>query len=433
MDGFPAAARPPSRKLLIIARDFLPYCYSLGGVIRVLKLAEYLRESGTEVFVLAARGEPIDYFGYEDLVRGLSVTYVDDPLQRFINRMTNPESRDVARRMDTGNRAFALAKSVVNEISVPDVGIYFTERYVRAALRIIEEHGIRNVMITSPPHSMQVVGLRLKETLGDRIRLIVDYRDSWNTTKIINRKKVRVLQRINERLERKVLGNADRFTHVSRPMIEKINARILDVGEKALLVMNGYDAAMMPPLPPGPARNDRLTIGHFGFIHDRADGHRNPEPILRALRALGANVTVHFYGTASVSPEWRDRFKDIAAIHGIVPHREAIGLMQAMDLLLIFHSERDGADEVVSGKIFEYMLTQKPILVAGPAGMEASRIVTKEKIGYAVDLYDADGMAEALREICRLWTRDGLVRYDRGDLKHYSRQYQYSRILEILE
>ena len=57
-----------SKKILIIVRDFIPYYHSLGGVMRVLKLAEFLTEKDVSVYILSAKGVEIDYFGYRKIV-----------------------------------------------------------------------------------------------------------------------------------------------------------------------------------------------------------------------------------------------------------------------------------------------------------------------------------------------------------------------------
>ncbi len=240
-------------KVLIIARDFVPYCFSFGGVVRVLKLAEYLGENGVEVFVLAAKGEEISYYGYRDLVRSLKVTYMKDRLQPLLNRITDTSSDSALQKINRSSAGFRLFKKFVNEISIPDVGVYFVGKFIREASRMVRQHGIRNVLVTSPPPSTLLAGYALKRKFGDRVNLIVDYRDSWNIG-YVGRKRFPLADRLNRALENRILRNVDRFLHVSQPILDGLTPRVPDLAAKSTLVMNGYDVKQMPVAAPPPPR-----------------------------------------------------------------------------------------------------------------------------------------------------------------------------------
>jgi len=102
-------------------------------------------------------------------------------------------------------------------------------------------------------------------------------------------------------------------------------------------------------------------------------------------------------------------------------------------MLLVLHSELEGADEVTPAKLFEYMSVEKPILVLGPGNMEAARIVTSEKIGFGIDLYNEKEMLRSLQEIQDLFDQDKLPSYAINDLMHYSRQYQYAKLIDLIK
>jgi glycosyltransferase involved in cell wall biosynthesis len=424
---------PPSHPspVLIITRDFLPYCYSFGGIVRVLKLAEYLGENGVDVFVLAAKGVEISYFGYRDLVRGLKVTYLEDRLQPLLNRITDTTSGSALQKINRSSAGFLLLKKLVNELSVPDVGVFFVGKFIREATRMVRQYGIRNVIVTSPPPSMLLSGYALKKIFGDRINFIVDYRDSWTTRFEVARKKSNLLNWLNRRLEIRVLRKADHFTYVSRPMLEVLAPHVDDLRSKSILVMNGFDEKMFHPEKDPETGRDCLRIGHFGRLIV-TDPLKNPERLFRSIGRFRGKIKLCLYGDVVIPANWKKPLDGIVECRGTVPHEEALREMQKMDLLLLYHSEREGAKEIITGKIFEYMLSQRPILVMGPPEMEAAEIVRKERIGYAVDLFDPTAMDSALRTLLELWKDGNLVRYDIGNLKQYSRQHQYSKLLPLL-
>ena len=130
-----------TRKVLIIARDFLPYYPSLGGVIRVLKMAQFLQEQGCDVYVLCAKGEEISYFGYEDIVNKLKVVYVDDKLQRYYNKQAIVNTGNNG-EIKTSSSILHGLKNLINNFCIPDKGIFFVNCYVKEASKLIVENNI---------------------------------------------------------------------------------------------------------------------------------------------------------------------------------------------------------------------------------------------------------------------------------------------------
>ncbi len=177
--------------------------------------------------------------------------------------------------------------------------------------------------------------------------------------------------------------------------------------------------------------SDKLRIGHFGRLREN-ETIRNPDRLFEAVEGLKDSVRLILYGDVSVSDRWKERLGEVVEFRGVVSHEEALREMQRMDVLLLYHSEREGSKEVVTGKLFEYMLAGRPILVLGPPHMEAAELVRRERIGYTTDLFDPKAVDSTLRSILDLRREGNLVRYDIESLKHYSRQHQYSKILPLL-
>ena len=419
------------KKILIIARDFVPYYYSLGGVLRVLKMADFFNDQGLEVFILAAKGEEISHFGYEKAVKNFHVRYVPDPLQYYITRTHKQKWTKHHHCTIPDNHIRQKINNIIRECSVPDLGIYFVQKYVKEAIRIIERHHIKNVVVSSPPHSTQIIGLKLKRVFHDRINLIVDYRDSWNTTRIFQ-KKHSILNVVSESLERKVLIAADHFIYCSPPILSKINRTFFDITNKSLLVMNGFDSTTEKPSQCIHTRNDYLTLGHFGAINEKSNSFRNPALLFAALAKLRKKLKIVFYGAAHISKFWQNTLKGMIEVRGSVPHEYALELMLKMDVLMLLHSEKEGADEVITGKLFEYILMGKPILVVGPENMEATRIVKNNGLGYSINLYDQEDILDNINRMHSDWENGTLPRYKLEDHKEFDRHYQYSKILKIL-
>ena len=166
----------------------MPYYQSLGGVLRVLKTSGFLHEKGFEIFILSAKGLNISYFGYEDFLKNYNLHYFNDLLKIVENKvyLNSLDSQGVdAKKSDIKLKI----KKIVSYFMLPDQTVLSVKNAYKAAKKLIEQHEIENVIISSPPQSMLLAGLRLKKRFANKINMIVDYRDSWNTTDIFRKKK----------------------------------------------------------------------------------------------------------------------------------------------------------------------------------------------------------------------------------------------------
>jgi hypothetical protein len=68
-----------------------------------------------------------------------------------------------------------------------------------------------------------------------------------------------------------------------------------------------------------------------------------------------------------------------------------------MTALLVLAWEVRGGDQVVAGKLYEYVGSSRPVLVCAPAHFEARRLVEATRTG--VGAWDATSIANALRRL----------------------------------
>jgi hypothetical protein len=397
--------------------------------VRILKLAEYLRDRDVEVHVLAGKGRLYDDFGYGDLLRSISVHYVPDPLLAR-SGPTTPGQQGPAQR---GLREWL--RPLVVEGSVPDTGIFAYPRLKRVARQLILERGLRNVITSGPPHSDHLVGLAAKREFGASINWIVDYRDSWNGTSLF-RKRNSFLQYFNRTLEHTVLQRADHITYISEPMIEKIAVMFGADGEaarcKSTLVMNGYDGRHSSLGSDWVSQGSRLRLGYFGLIDDRPESYRNPTRLFEAIIANDLDVSVELYGQIRISPQWAERLGDRLSIGGVLKHAESVARMASLDALLVLHTREDGADEVLTGKIFEYLLSGRPVLSVGPPQMAANGLLRALNTGHSARHDDSAALVAKLRELGRLKAEGRMPSSLPSGIERYSREYQYSRLKDLL-
>ncbi|GJL67423.1 MAG: glycosyl transferase family 1 [Nitrospirales bacterium] len=424
------------KRILIIIRDFLPYAYSVGSVLRMLKLGDFLVDRGYEVHILAAEGEPVSTFGYESTLRQFKLHYVPDRFQRYstrkwIKQQSTTCSTPTGEKKDAKGWAIKNFLTLAHTLIIPDTGILFAHSLANGAQEVAERFNIRNILVSSPPHSTQAVGYVLKKRMGVRINYVFDYRDSWNTLGIFAPKNP-ISRWVSQRMEASALKAADHITYQSAPVLSQLNSMFFNVSSKATLVMNGFDEKMALEPMGKMSRTEDVTIGYFGGISDFPTSYRNPTTFLEAVEESQIPIKVIFYGDINLSEDWGKRLKGRLEIYKNLPHDEALRRMHEMDILMLLHTQEQGSNEVIPGKLFEYMLAERPILALGPVGMEARRIVKDEGIGYTADGSSKKEIATTLSTIFADWTHKQMPRVDSKKLSTYSRQNQYKKILPVL-
>jgi len=420
--------------VLIISREFIPYASSFGGVVRMVKLADYLVSNNFQVYTLSGKGGQPNYYGYESVVDKINCYYVTDKMQD-VRRSSSFGANGLFQKIK-----FNVLKNIrkaVEMVLVPDLGVLYVPAFFRSAINLIKKYRIKNIIVTSPVPSNLLVGYFLKIYFKDEINFIIDYRDSWNTTAIF-KKNIKVISWISSRLEKKVLSSCDHFVYVTPAILDKVTTEIMGddiLLAKSSLIRNGYDGAMLRAYENlAFIENECLTIGYFGAIDDRPNSFRNPKKFLEAFESASQKLKLKicFFGKVNIGKEWNDRLGDNMIICGNLNHSEAMKKMNEMDVLLVIHTEEEGADEVMPGKIYEYITTGKPLLSIGPHNLEVSKFVNSNRLGYTSE-NEVLSIEKTLLEIHSDWLSSNMKAYDSSLIKQYDRSVQYKSFLNILD
>jgi glycosyltransferase involved in cell wall biosynthesis len=170
-------------------------------------------------------------------------------------------------------------------------------------------------------------------------------------------------------------------------------------------------------------------------------GRRSPRAFLDALARADGDVLARFAG------DFRSTDRKYAAALGLgdrlqlLPYRtrrEALALQRDSDALLLLIPEAGGRGRgVLSGKVFEYLAAERPILAAVPPDGEAAALVREVGAGVVVAPDDVEGTAAALGELEAKWragalTGSPLAPDQRARLSRRARAEELSALLEGL-
>jgi glycosyltransferase involved in cell wall biosynthesis len=383
-------------KVLLVTLYFPPA--GGGGVQRPLKIATHLPELGIETHVLAP--EDPKWVHRDDELPPPTLAWIHRV--RFIG----PTGRKPAEELHgtAGLERYRRQVSLAGRrLLVPDENVSFNLTAIPAAVRIARQEGIDVVITTSPPGSVHFVGAAVKRATG--ARWIADLRDSLvaHPHRDATRLAVRVKEQGLHGVAALVARNADAIVAVSDAIAEEMRAR--STRGPVVTISNGSDFEDFAGIEyrQGP----RFRITHAGSFF----GKRDPRPFLTALARVDG-VTARFVGDfRSSDREWANGIMDRIELVPYAPHRRALELQRDSEALLLLIPEADGRGRgVLSGKVFEYLAAERPILAVVPPDGAAADLVRATKMGVVIAPDDIDGMERELAGMRDRW-RDGRLEH----------------------
>ncbi len=377
------------RDAVFVAYNFPPH--GGGGVQRSLKFVKYLPEFGWRPTVLTSS---VDSGGIRD------ATLLEEiPRGTELHRVSAPSIRRLQARSE--NWKLGKPLSLLNLLlQVPDADLLWALNARRPLERIICEKHPELIYTTSGPYSSHVLGLWA--TSRYRIPWFADFRDPWSKNLVLPY--LPGYRAINRMLERRVLAKANRVACVSQPWLDDLQANLGREAGKFVLLPNGYDEADVRPLP-FPEDLEKFTLTHLGSFYR----NRRPFQLLEAVEDLlsrrripTSQLRIVFVGkNARKYVPSRTPFET----HDYVPHRELERFRQVTNafLLILDTSARNRGN--YSGKIYEFLAANRPILAIVPRTGVAHQLIEETRTGVAVS-GDKTEIANAIERLYLQW-KDG--------------------------
>ena len=413
-------------KLLLVSLYFPPA--GGGGVQRPLKLATHLPALGIETHVLAPDDPKWIHADPE----------LKPPTQAWIHRARylGPRGRRPAEELHGSRgleRASRQARLAFRRVLVPDENVSWNLTAIPAAIRIVREEGIDVVLTTSPPNSVHLVGAAAKRATG--VRWVADLRDSLvaHPHRRAESRLVRAKEQGSKAVAGLVARHADAVVAVSDAIADE--ARELSPRGRVATIANGCDFDDFAGLEY--RRSERFRITHAGSFF----GKRSPRPFLEALAASGLDVVARFVGDfRSADREWAEGLGlgDRLELHPYVPRRRSLELQRDSEALLLLVPEAGGRGRgVLSGKVFEYLAAERPILAAVPPDGAAAKLIRETGAGVVAAPDDVEAIGTALAELVARWrggALDGtpLSEEDRDRLSRTRRSEELADLLRSL-
>lgn len=311
--------------------------------------------------------------------------------------------------------------------------------WIKPSVEYLAEYVVRNqvttIVTTGPPHSLHLIGLRLKKQVPE-LRWLADFRDPWSDWGMWDSLMVsRPVRRLHRRLEAKVLAGADILTTITPFYVRRFEQLS---GRKVHLLTNGFDEDDFADVRV--SRAEKFIIRHVGIVNEKCD----PRPFMNALAAemaqdaeLARDVVVEFVG--EVHPDFKAFVREhsvvAAATHftGSIPHDELLQLYGSSGVLLLVLTGYKDAEGFLPGKLFEYLATGVPVLGVGPVDGDAAEVLNKSGAGVMCDSDDEKRIRQALGGYYQDWKEGRAFAPDRELVKQFSRKDLTGRLVRLLE
>ena len=317
---------------------------------------------------------------------------------------------------------------------IPDARCWWIKPSVRYLSKYLKEHPVDAMISTGPPHSMHLIARALHKKFN--IPWVADFRDPWTEIDYYDKLRLtRCADRKHHRLEHAVLSEADKVVTVSNNWASRLD-RLGANG--AATIYNGFDGddnvQKSSTLP------KEFTLTYIGVL----SAIQNPENLWKVLGEL-VNENAEFCNMlkinmigqidGSVKQSINDNgLRDYVTFTPYIPHDD-VGQAQrnaTLLLLLLLPDTEIRAKGLLTGKMFEYLASGRPILCIGPEDGDAAHILNETQAGVTVDFVNKEKMKSAILDLWEKYKENQLVTKYNPTIENYSRRNLAKEYVQLL-
>lgn len=424
-----------SKKLLIITYYWPPA--GGPGVQRWLKFVKYLPDFGIQPVVYIPEN-PTYPIVDENLLQEVSDKAIILKQKIFEPyQLASFLSKNKTKKMNSGIIPNQKKQSFLDKVFlwirgnlfIPDARFFWVKPSVSYLEKYIVENNIDTIVTSGPPHSLHLIGLELKHKL--EVKWFADFRDPWTT--IGYHKSLRLSETAAQKhkeLESQVLNTADTIIVTSKTTKSEFETLTT---KPIAVITNGFDVEKVEKQP----LDSKFSLAHIGSFLSA----RNPQFLWESLVELIAEIP-HFKShleiklIGAVSQEVLDSIttfglNDYLNNLGYVSHEEAIAHQRRSQVLLLIEIDSEETKSIIPGKLFEYMVSNRPIIAIGPNGSDFAEIITETNTGVFFNYSEKVKLKKLILEFYNQYLERKLESHGVG-LQQYSRKNLTEQLVQLL-
>lgn len=432
------------KRVLIITYYWPPSGGS--GVQRWLKFAKYLPSMGCTPYVFTPENPSFDIKD-ESLLKDIPAEAeviklpiwepygIFNSLSRILSKNKKETNSSAQPSQQNGSVFQRLSGWIRATLFIPDPRIFWVRPSVNFLNDFLTDRKITTLITTGPPHSMHLIGLRLKKK-NPSLHWIADFRDPWTEWGLWEKLGVgRWAMSRHRKLEKEVLTTADVVVSVTPFYVKRFEELS---GRSAVLLTNGFDEADFELIHY--VKSEKFILRHIGVVNEQ----RDPVPFIEALMELinedaefKENVAVEFVG--DVYEQFTDYVKSNPEIQrfvtftGNVSHEKVIEYYGSSSLLLLILTGYRDPHGFFPGKLFEYIATGVPVLGIGPSIGDAASVLKETGSGTMVESSDRQKIKETLKKLFIEWKSNNQPVIKMANVSAYSRKEITAKLVTLLK
>jgi len=471
-------------KILILARAIPPYICNPGSTQRIVLFSRYLTDKGHKVGLIGSTRLKSTYGGLNwwskelnkveiyPFVSGKILKYMDSIERRLRKKIFQKNNSNeyqnkinfTTHRKKISKQSFKniinykifinIAKKIYFSFFIfGDDGVFELSSLKIHLNRVLDAFKPDVIIVSVPYHSwLRIIPwLKLKYP---SLSLIIDFRDGWTSTGIFRAKSF-IQRRWQDYIEKKVILSADGVIFISlglkRFYLNKYN-KSLPYSE---IIFNGYSKRYWTNINEKKININFFTqkhrpciIKYVGTISFNAKTVRSPFNIFLALESClkkgtisSSDFILSFTGLIGNTEVLNDfpLLKKNIQINGPVLPSNALKEMKNADFLLLTHKKEEGAEEVLTGKIFDYLRAERPILAVTTNNCGVKKFLDDLGVGVWLDINNLEDISSKLISILRIFKSDNWHEWSKkntlnpSEIREYSREYQYQKFENFIE
>ncbi|MFN8292833.1 MAG: hypothetical protein U0T72_03865 [Chitinophagales bacterium] len=418
---------------------FTYYWVPAGGVAvqRWLKLSKYLPQNGWQPIIVTVKDGSYPYTDsslQQEVHPSIEVFKTDtfEPFELY-NLLRGKKGKQLPTAMLDNTTKKSLFQKTAEYIRanffIPDARKGWVKYAVSEGARLIKSKKIDAIITTGPPHSTHLIGMMLQSQF--KVKWIADFRDPW-TNIFTNHYLPRAnwAKKQDERLESEVLKRANAVTVIGPSMKEEFKNRT----QKIEVVWNGFDDADISFSQSATPTNHTFTIRYVGNIFASQAAPAFWQAVAQMVHQEKANLKIEFTGRVDESVQQliaAHQLQHIVFYQDFVSHTEAVALMCHADALLFVVPNVPNDERIITGKIFEYLAAQKPILSFGNTNGDAAKLLQECGREPMCAFKDNTTALLQLQTAYNAFTQKNTTAYNQS-FRNFSRSNQAKKVAEIL-
>ncbi len=404
---------------------------------RWLKFVKYLRDFDIEPVVYVPQNPhyPIkDESLVAEIPEGIEVIKqpVFEPYalaSAFSKKSTEQLSSGIIKAEEKQSVVQKLMLFVRGNLFIPDARKFWIKPSVRFLKNYLENNPVDCIITTGPPHSLHLIGLRLKTIIG--LPWLADFRDPW--TQIGYQKKLkltRAAQRKHKQLEHQVLTGADHIlvtSYATQKLFEKQTSKPVSC------ITNGFDEEQILDVN----LDKSFSLSHIGSLLE----DRNPKVLWEVLRELKeefpnfeTDLRINLAGKVSASVVdsiKAEGLEENLKLHGYISHREALKMQHRSPILILIEIDSEETQLIIPGKLFEYLAARRPVLAIGPPQSDVRKLLVDTDAGFYYEYTQKEKLKKTLKNWYRAY-KESEITTAHTNLQAFTRKQLTAELAAIL-